>query len=242
MTQPLFHESAQHLLLPVPTVTLADCQQQAQALLLKGTRAPSVKFAIWNSALSTRQPLSKNCALARLLARFVDTELPAQETLFLYLAQATRFLNRHQHFPALYSADQLDRQGLLDQFLPVPERYPDQVLWRDRLYTLFSGHGLGWKTASMVAFLLAPTTSHLVLVDCHVIARLGLGLHSSPKDRATYLEIERTLHNERDSAGFQDVPGIIWHWYTWEYWRQLHGKSLATEGAESHLGLSCRWY
>ncbi len=222
-------------------MTLEDTLREAIALEQKGDKDPSVKLAVWASALSADMSLGKNCQLARLVARFVEDRLPAEPELFQYLSQATRRLRRNSHMRALARAEELEDLGLLAQFLEFPDEYSEQVKWRDRLYALMTGYGMAWKTCSMVALCLYPTRSHLVPVDRHVLARLGLQA-GSPSKCDEYLAIERMVLDEQERNQHQEVSGLVWHWFKWEEWRQLQGASLAVEGAESHLGLSCRWY
>lgn len=223
------------------TVTLEDCMREARELETYGNKEPSVKLAVWASALSADMSLSKNCQLARLVARFVESRLPPEPELFQYLSQATRRLRRNSHMRALARAEALDDAGLLAQFLRFPDEYDKQVEWRDRLHSLLAGYGMSWKTCSMVALCLYPTRSHLVPVDRHVLARFGLP-KGSPGKRPEYIAVEKMVLDERDSNGHQGVNGLAWHWFKWEEWRQTCGASRAIEGAESHLGLSCRWY
>jgi hypothetical protein len=228
-------------LTPLVVVTLEDALKEAIELEKKGDKQPSVKLAVWASALSADMSLSKNCQLARLVARFVTEPLPNQEELFQYLSRATRRLRRNSHMRALARAEELDNLGMLAEFLEFPDEYEQQVAWRDRLHALMTGYGMSWKTCSMVALCLLPTRSHLVPVDRHVLARFGLP-GGSPNKRSEYIAVEKMVLDERDRNGHQEVSGLVWHWFKWEEWRQLHGASLAVEGAESHLGLSCRWY
>lgn len=208
--------------------------------LATGDYKPSVKFALWVSALSTQQTLSGNCRLADLLRPYIDKPLPSNEhnELWNYLSSARGVLYR-SHIRALYHIEALERAGELVGLENIGDNYTAQLDWRKRVYSLVNGYGMAWKTISFAALIIDARKCELVPVDRHVLARLGYdnkcGVQSYPK----YLRIEQEVMMERNEQGRNDIPLSHWHWYKWEEYRQMQGKSKSNE-CESHLSLNCR--
>lgn len=223
---------------------MIDIQSTIQAAieLEQGSQAPSVKFALWIAALSTQQTLEKNGKLARLLALYVTQPLPEREALYQYLKQAKAVLYT-VHLDSLYYIEYLEKTGQLDGLERIGSGYLDQCRWRDRVYKLTHGHGLGWKTISFAALILEPSKSELVPVDRHVLRRLGYNTDNSPQTKRAYIAVEQQVIDERDTAGCSTIPLGIFHWYKWEEYRAVKSVGYRGNGdIETHAPLSCRAY
>lgn len=219
--------------------------------LASGGRRASVKFALWIAACSANQGLEENGRMARVLAQYVRGGLPDRETLTAELL-AVKCNLYGTMLDAIYHAEMLEQAGELRAYGVRPRTRAGWLAWRDRLHALYhdqsGAHGMAWKTISFAALILWPTACELVPVDRFVMARLGETTKTgkpkgSPQVRATYLKIEGYVRSERDALGFGLVPLGLWHWLTWEQWRQQVGASLGMGGqAQSHAALSCRAY
>lgn len=220
------------------SVTMDDVTLDAW-LLGTGEREPSVKFALWIASMSVQQSLDKNGAMAVLLRPYVNNPLPDREQLAKLLRQA-RGVFYGSTLDCLYYVEYLERAGKLVGLENIGTGYVDQLAWRDRVLGLVRGHGLAYKTVSFAAMLLSPLTCELIPVDRHVMQRLGYPTKNSPTSYKKYLRIEQEVLNERDACN-PHCPGILFHWYKWEEYRQSIGVSKS-DVCQSHKNLSVRSY
>ncbi len=221
------------------SISIADIYQAASELI--GSQQPSLKLALWASACSTQQALSKNGEMARLLACYVHRPLPDRDTLAVMFRQVKCFFSGRM-LDTIYFVEWLEKSGQLGGLDKLPEGYEAQVTWRDKLITLVAGHGLSFKTISFAALLIAPLTCELVPVDRHVLARLGFETRNSPQKRREYMTIEARIIRERYEASSEAIPLALWHWMKWEEHRYACGASQGNGKVESHAMLSpCRY-
>jgi hypothetical protein len=224
----------------------------------------SSKLAIAISALSANMALNLNCELADIIRDYVVSGFPIDandKKMFRPVTErfetVTAVACRRNYLMAIARAENLT-DSLLDEIIATtPEDdYASQVLLRDKLHALMTGHGMSWKTLSMVWLVAWPMLSWLIPVDRHVMARLGLDKEKNDlSDRVTYLAIERLVIRELEAVQADPTlcalireqgidPATIrfleWHWATWLAYRMLAGVPEST--GVSHQQLGCRHY
>lgn len=210
----------------------------------------NVKRALFNAAFSPNQELQPNGTVALALKPYVTKDLPHKSELYAYLLETNKQaekgyranLSCQSYWQAVYHIESLHKRGLLEQFCIEPQTFLEWRTTRDRLYALFhdgtGNYGMSWKTLSFALLLIWPLTCDLVPVDRFVMARFGLD-GGSPQEKKAYERVEQLVIDERKEAGFENIPLGQWHWYKWEEYRQLQGKSLADGAVQSHRALCC---
>lgn len=219
-------------------ITLADVLRGATELQLGELTEHSVKLALWAAILSANASLLVNTRQMDVLREYVDGLPVDRDTLYRQMEGTGRFTR--VKCGGLYYVESLECAGKLAGLENIGATYAEQCAWRDHVYNLMHGHGMAWKTVSLAALILQPMACELVPVDRHVLARFGFASRNSPPRRGRYLAIETLVRDERALAGYDHIPLALWHWLTWEQWRQATGASKAHGGVESHIGLSCR--
>lgn len=225
-------------------LTLATVETAARELAsVRAREVPRVKVALWAAILSANKPLSWNAAQVQALRGYVDCwgTLPDDPLLVWdILRSGHRFASRAEARRVL-AVELADRRGLLAGW----ERKPETLAqWWQRRRVFAAFEGLSWKTATFALWLLWPLECPLVPVDTHVCARLGVSREEYKRlsrktdtGYARYYAVEKQVRDEWDKAG-RPVPLSVWHWWTWEQWRQLTGKATLSDTPESHWGLS----
>ena len=231
--------------------TATDLLASAQELNF-GSQPASVKFALWIAAMSAQQSLEKNGVAARVLAAYVDSELPDRESLYAELCTWGCNVNNN-HLNALYHAQELEWNGQLVTLGAYSSpNIIDQLTWRKNAWDLFhpynettgkrEGKGMAWKTISFALMLLNPLSCQLVPIDRHHLARLGYNKNKGVQNYATYLRIETEIRQEAVKEGLATIPLALFAWKKWEEYRQLTGASTECDKLQSHILLSCRMY
>lgn len=224
----------------------------------------SSKLAVAISALSANMALNLNCALADVIRDFVVGSFPIDandKKMFRPVTERfegiTAVACRRNYLMAIARAENLPDADL-DAIIATtpPDDYASQVELRDKLHALMTGHGMSYKTLSMVWLVAWPLISWLVPVDRHVMARLGLDKEKNDlSDRCTYLAIERIVIRELEEVQADEtlcaliseqgieaasIRYLEWHWATWLAYRMLAGVPEST--GVSHQQLGCRHY
>jgi hypothetical protein len=224
----------------------------------------SSKLAIAISALSANMALAPNCKLADIIRDFVIGSFPIDANdkkgfrpVTERFETVTAVACRRNYLMAIARAENLPDADLDAIVATTPaDDYASQVLLRDKLHALMTGHGMSYKTLSMVWLVAWPLISWLVPVDRHVMARFGLDKDKNDlSDRVTYLAIERLVIRELEAVQADEeqcaliaeqgidaasIRYLEWHWATWLAYRMLAGVPEST--GVSHQQLGCRHY
>lgn len=215
--------------------------RRAACALGEGHERPSVKVALQAAILSAQESLERNAREMQVLReRGWLIELPDDHEQVWQALKGLGHVTRTK-VEGLYWAEKLDKAGLLKGLGCIGTGYEQQSAWREQVYRLMHGHGMAYKTISFAALILNPLGCELVPVDRHHLKRLGFTDESCSSIRR-YLQIEQTIRDERDMAGYEHVPLGVFAWLQWESWRQQTGASKSAGECESHAALSCRNY
>lgn len=210
-------------------VTMQQTHEAMLELIQPGV--PNGKVAFWSACLSTRNRLDRNCVQASVMRGYANRPLPINRSeLRAQLGPVlTRTLN------SLYEIEKLWNAGVIH--FNCGDSYETQQAWRLSMASVIPGMGL--KTVSFALHIYAPFQCLLLTIDVWHERRLCSSY--GPVKPTNYLRYESDLYRDIEHMSHNE-PGYTPIEYAaclWERTRQAHGASQASEGYQSHAGLSC---
>lgn len=216
-------------------VTQVSIEQTREAMteLLNGGQVPNVKLAFWNSALSLRTSLDRNCVWSRVMATYVDKPLPLDHTSLKDELNSYTAGIMDSHIETLYAIEKLYNEGILN--FDAGDTLESQRMWRNNMVQIIPG--MACKLISWALFIYNPMQTLLLTIDCHHARRLDINqstIAGSEKVKCHNYELAEDRLLAECTELLPDENPVIVAAMIWLNYRN--------KGVTSHAGISCRWY